>query len=354
MLPTRVCDIFGIEHPIVQSPMRWPVSPQLTAAVSNAGGLGICSTHAMDEYETTDPREFGERQRRTIREVRKLTDKPVGAIIRCRVANPERRGLDKYAPEELAVMEVAIEEEVPIAYTTLGNPDSMVERLHKAGMKVMHIGTQVRHALKVEESGADAFVCAGYEAGGHSPGHGDTTVFTLLPQVVDAVKIPVLAGGGVGDARGFVAAFALGAEGVCMGTRFIATHESRFNPTVKDAMVNAGDTATVAWGKTLGTGLGRTLKNKFTEGYLEREIRGASAGELQAFIGKYQDPSGKGYERKVGGYFAADLEWGEVYMGAVVGLIREIKHAGDVVTDMVRDAEKVLAGLNADSVSTRP
>jgi len=353
MLPTRVCDLLGIEHPIVQSPMRWPVSPQLTAAVSNAGGLGICSTHAMSEYETTDPREFSERQRLTIREVRKLTDKPIGVIIRCKVANPERKGLDKYGPEELAVMEVALEEEVPIAYTTLGNPDAMVERLHKAGMKVMHIGTQVRHAEKVEESGCDAFVCAGYEAGGHSPGHGDTTIFTLLPQVVDAVKIPVLAGAGVGDARSFVAAFALGAEGVSMGTRFTATHESRFHQTVKDAMVNAGDTATVAWGKTLGTGLGRTMKNKFTEGYLDREIHGASAGELHAFIGGYQDPNGKGYERKTGGYFAADLEWGEIYMGAVVGLIREIKHAGDVVTDMVRDAEKVLARLNANSVPTR-
>ena len=354
MWKTRICDLFGIEYPIMQSPRTYPITPQLVAAVSNAGGLGICSTNSMVDHESNDPEVRAEQMRWEIREVRKLTNKPIGVNIRARVVHPDRKGLDKYSPIELAVIQVVIEEKVPIAFTTLGNPDAMIAKLHEAGMKVMHIGTTVRHANKAEEAGADAFVCAGYEAAGHDPGYGETTIFTVLPQVVDAVQIPVLAGCGIADARGLTAAFALGAEGIVMCTRFLATHESRLHAKVKQAMVEANDTATVAWGKKLGHGLGRTLKNKFTEHYLEREIHGASPEELQAFMVGYQDPAGRGLDRRAGGYFAADLEWGEIYVGAVVGLIREIKHAGDVVTDMVRDAEKVLAGLNANSVSTRP
>lgn len=353
MWKTRICDLFGIEYPIVQSPMHYVVSSELVAAVSNAGGLGICSSSHNVYREVRDPAERGEQMRTEIREVRKLTNKPIGVNIRARVANPGKKGLDKYSPVELAVMKVAIEEKVPIVYTTLGIPDAFVEHLHKFGIKVMHIGSQVRHAKKAEEVGVDAFICTAYDAGGHSPGHGDTTLFTLLPQVVDAVKIPVLAGCGVADARGLVAAFALGAEGICMGSRFAATHESRIVPKAKEALVKADDTATVAWGKKEGGGLGRTLKTPFTEKYLEMEMNGASAEELKAFHDSYRDPANRGLDRRGGAYFEADLEGGTFFAGAVVGLIKEIKHAKDVVKDIAKDADKVLARLNSERLPAR-
>jgi NAD(P)H-dependent flavin oxidoreductase YrpB (nitropropane dioxygenase family) len=280
--------------------------------------------------------------RSRIREVRQLTERPIGINILIT------------APFADAWIELAIEEKVPVAYTSLGSPSTaLTERLHEAGIKVIGIGSTVRHATKAMESGVDAFAVAGVEAGGHSPGYGETTLFTVLPQVVDAVDIPVLAGCGVGDARGFIAALALGAEGVCMGTRFVATHESRWHPAVKRALLNAGDGATVAWGKALGSGLGRTLKNSFTERYLEMEASGATAEELQTFIDGYTDPANRGLDRKAGGYFEVDLQWGEIYMGAVSGLIKELKHAGDVVTDIIAEAEGVLNRLHADPLPAR-
>jgi enoyl-[acyl-carrier protein] reductase II len=342
MFHTRVCDLFGIEYPILQSPMNYPVTPALVAGVSNAGGLGICSNNMGADFDSFDSKVQTERMRSRIREVRELTDKPIGINVLVRSSFAD------------AWVQLAVEERVPVVYTSLGSPSTaLTERLHEARIKVISIGSTVRHAIKAMEAGADAFAVAGVEAGGHSPGHGETTLFTILPQVVDAVDIPVLAGCGVGDARGFIAALALGAEGVCMGTRFVATHESRWHPAVKRALLNAGDGATVAWGKALGTGLGRTLKNSFTEKYLEMEANGATAEELQTFIDGYTDPANRGLDRKAGGYFEVDLKWGEIYMGTVSGLIRELKHAGDVVTDMIAEASKVLTRLHTDPLPAR-
>ena len=347
MFHTRVCDLFGIKYPILQSPMNFPITPTLVAAVSNAGGLGILSNNMMTNVmadgggSRDDPELQADHMREQIKDVRKLTDKSIGINLQPASSAVEAR------------MRVAIEEGVNVAYTSMGSPAVLTKRLHDAGMTVIHIGTTVRHAVKAQEAGVDAFAFAGVEAGGHSPGHGETTLFTVLPQVVDAVDIPVLAGGGVGDARGFIAALALGAEGVCMGTRFVATHESRWHPAVKQALLDTSDSTTVAWGKTLGTGLGRTLKNKFTEKYLEMEADGATAEELQTFIDGYKDRDNRGLDRKAGGYFDVDLEWGEIYMGAVSGLISELKSAGDVVPDMIAEAQNVLARLQADRVPAR-
>ncbi|MBI2166250.1 MAG: nitronate monooxygenase [Chloroflexi bacterium] len=345
MLKTRVCDILGIQYPIVQSPMNYIVTPELVAAVSNAGGLGICSNNMNMDLPLQDPQAVAEHMRAQIRQVRKLTSKPFGVNIVV--------GQAAVAFEE-AVTQVVMEEGAPAVYSSLGSPSpDWVRRLHGAGIRLIHIGTSVRHAIRAEEAGVDIFACAGYEAGGHSPGKSETPLFVLLPQVVDAVKIPVLAGCGVGDARGMVAAFALGAEGICMGTRFLATHESRPHPRAKQAIVDADDTATVAWGKKLGVGLGRTLKNRFTQKYLEMELSGATAQKLQAFVEEYRDAWGKGLERRAAAYFVPDLEWGEFYMGAVAGLIREIKGAGDVVRDMAAGVDKVLARLSSDPLSPR-
>lgn len=347
MFHTRVCDLFGIEYPILQSPMNFPVTPTLVAAVSNAGGLGILSNNMMTDIladgagSQDDPELQSAHMRTQIREVRKLTSRSIGINLQ-----PSSFGND-------ARMRVAIEEGVNVAYTSMGSPKALTERLHDAGLKVIHIGTTVRHAVSAEAAGVDAFAIAGVEAGGHSPGHGETTLFTVLPQVVDAVSIPVLAGGGVGDARGFIAALALGAEGICMGTRFVATHESRWHPTVKQALLNAGDSTTVTWGKALGVGLGRTLRNKFTEKYLEMEANGATVEELNNYIFGYQDQRKRGLDRKAGGYFDVDLEWGEIYMGAVAGLINELKSADTVVPDIISDAQNVLARIQANPVPPR-
>ncbi|MBI2165163.1 MAG: nitronate monooxygenase [Chloroflexi bacterium] len=349
MLHTRVCDILGIEYPIIQSPMNYITTPQLVAAVSNAGGLGICAYNPGKQLGVNEaqPEKLAEQVLQEVREIKRLTNKPFGVNI---VTVTRPTGVPPYE----AIMEIVLSEGVPVVYSSLGSPEPIVKRLHAAGVKLMHIGTTVHHAKKAEEAGVDIFVCAGYEAGGHSPGRGDTTLFTLLPQAVDAVKIPVVAGCGVADARGFVAALALGAEGVCMGTRFLATYESRPSLKAKQAVVDANDTATVAWGTKIGRGLGRTLKNRFTQKYIEMEMSGASPQELQAFIRSYQDPSGKVFERREGAYFMADMEWGEMYMGAVAGLVREIKHAEDVVKEIAAGAEQVLARLNADPLPTRP
>lgn len=347
MFHTRVCDIFGIKYPILQSPMNYPVTPALVAGVSNAGGLGICALNMQSDVPTEDHPEIQEDHMRTqVKQVRDLTDKPIGINL-----HPD-------SPLLSAWLKVAVEEGIPVAYTSIGSPSGLAERLKAVGMKVIHIGTTVRHAIKAEEAGVDAFAIAGVEAGGHSPGHGETTLFTVLPQVVDAVDIPVLAGCGVGDARGFIAALALGAEGVCMGTRFLATHESRWHPKTKQALLEAGDSSTVVWRDPRGQEgdrwpLERTLKNRFTERYLEMLSKGVAAKDLEGFINDYQDTTGKGMERKGGGYFEADLEWGEVSMGAVSGLIKELKHAGDVVTDMIAEAEQVLARLNKDPLPPR-
>ena len=347
MFDTRVCDLFGIKYSILQSPMNYPVTPALVAGVSNAGGLGICAQNMQTDIPDEDPEVQEVHIRSQIRQVRELTDKPIGINIRSRSSSIAE-----------AWIKVVIEEKVPVAYTSVSSPSALTERLHEIGMKVIHIGTTVRHAIKAEEAGVDAFAIAGVEAGGHSPGHGETTLFTILPQVVDAVDIPVLAGCGVGDARGFVAALALGAEGVCMGTRFLATHESRWHPETKQALLDARDDTTVVWRDPRGAEgkrwpLERTIRNKFTEKYFEMERTAATAEELQAFIEDYKDPADRGLERKGGGYFEADLEWGEVSMGAVSGLIKSLKHAGDVVTDMIAEAENVLARLHEDPVPAR-
>jgi len=357
MWKTRVCDILGIQYPIIQSPMNFPVTPELVAAVSNAGGLGNVSSSMLLDQQIENPVEAAEHTRTMIRKVRQLTDKPFGMGMGITGSQARMKRLwseDGPGASSVEVMlQVAVEEKVPVVYVSQGGPEILTGILHEAGIKVLHIGTRVRHALKAQEAGVDVFVCAGYEAGGHSPGHGETTLFTLLPQVVDALEIPVLAGSGVGDGRGFVAALALGAEGVSMGTRFLATQESRIHPRAKQAIVEADDAGTVAWGKALGSGLGRSLKNKFTQKYLEMELGGGSGSELMHFVEEtYEDPTGRGLNRRASSYFNADLEWGEMYLGAISGLIREIKGAGEVVRDMVAEAEKatekVLSRLKGD------
>jgi len=317
MKKTRICHLLGIEYPIIQGGMTWIANAELAAAVSNAGALGLISPNAGMSLEA-DPVEH---LRNQIKKVRSLTDKPFGVNF----------PLQNSAVKEL--IDVAIEEGVPVAITSAGNPATYTPYLKDAGVKVFHVVASARHARGAEARGVDAVIAEGYEAGGHN-GFDELPTFVLVPQVVDAVKIPVIAAGGIADARGFVAALALGAEGVQIGTRFVATHECIAHQNFKEAIIRATDTGTVISGRKLGPTRG--LKNELTAKILEMESRGASAEELESFIGS---------SRARIGQFEGDLVNGEAYCGAIAGMVTEIMSAKEVVQSLVDNSEAVLTKL---------
>ena len=325
-LRTRLCDLLGIEYPIVQAPMGSISWADLAAAVSNAGGLGTMGTNAGTTTLSNDVEIVGERLRQEIRRAKKLTSKPFG--INFPMGSPESKRFCERC------VEVAIEEKIPVAITSMGSPAIYTERFHKAGAKVMHVIASVRHAKGAEAAGVDAVVANSYEAGGHS-GFDELTTFVLVPQVVDAVRIPVLAAGGIADARGLIAALALGAEAAYMGTRFLATHQCAAHPNAKEAVIKAGDTDTVAWGRK--TVMVRTIKNELSRQYIEKEMGGASREELLAFMG-----TGR-YRKAV---VEGDVVYGEMSAGANSGMIEEIISAAEVVRQLVQEAETVMSRLN--------
>lgn len=323
MLKTRVCELLGIEYPIIQAPMAWITGPRLAAAVSNAGGLGTIGPNPEATDICTDAREIGERLRRAIRKTRSLTSKPFAVNF---PVGPDRAFSDR-------CVEVGLEEKVPIAVVSVGSPRVYTRQFKDAGVKVIHVTASVRHAKGAEDAGVDAVVAQGYESGGYS-GFDELATFVLIPQVVDAVNIPVIAAGGVGDGRGLVAALALGAEGVYLGTRFLATHECDAHPNMKEAVIKANDTDTVSWGRKIG--LIRTLKNEVALEFLKRELGGVSPEELRAFVEKHtvMDAMVKG-----------DMVQGRAPMGAVSGMIKEIVSARELVNSLVQDAEAIMARL---------
>lgn len=317
MKKTRVCHLLGIEYPIIQGGMTWIANAELAAAVSNAGGLGIISPNAGMTLDGNPV----ENLRSQIKKAKSLTDKPFGVNFPLQY------------PGVKELIDVAIEEGIPAVTTSAGNPATYTPYLKEAGIKVLQVVASVRHAKGAEGRGVDAVITEGYEAGGHN-GFDELTTFVMVPQVVDAVEIPVIAAGGIADARGFVAALALGAEGVQMGTRFVATHECITHQNVKEAIIGAIDTGTVISGRKLGPARG--LKNELTAKILEMESRGASTEELQSFIGPGRARLGK---------LEGDLADGEAYCGAIAGMITEIVSAGDVVRSIVGNADAVLAKL---------
>jgi enoyl-[acyl-carrier protein] reductase II len=317
MKKTRVCDLLGIEYPIIQGGMTWIANAELAAAVSNAGGLGIISPNAGMASDGNPI----DNLRGQIAKARSLTSKPFGVNLPLQ---------DPTIKEEI---DVVIDEKIPIVTTSAGNPATYTQYLKDAGVKVLHLVASVRHAAGAERRGVDAVVAEGYEAGGHN-GFDELPTFVLVPQVVDAVQVPVIAAGGIADARGFVAALALGAEGVQIGTRFVATRECIAHQKVKEAIVEAIDTGTAISGRKLGPTRG--LKNELTTKVLEMESHGASAEELQSFIGARRARMGK---------LDGDLVEGEVYCGAAAGIIKGIVSAGEVVREIVEGAEAVLTRL---------
>lgn len=317
MKKTRVCDLLGIEYPIIQGGMNWIGNAELAAAVSNAGGLGIISPTAGASLDI----HLLENLRDQIKRTKSLTDKPFGV------------NLPLPTPQISDMVELIIEEHVPMVTTSAGNPAVHTARLKEGGVKVVHVIASVKHATGAERHGVDAVIAEGYEAGGHN-GFDELPTFVLVPQVVDAVNVPVIAAGGIVDARGFVAARALGADGVQVGSRFIATHECMAHQSFKEAVIRAIDTDTCITGRKIGPTRG--LKNAVTAKVVEMEGAGAAASDLFAFIGPFRSRTGQ---------LEGDLVEGEGYCGAGAGMIKEITSAEEVVRSMVAGASAITADL---------
>ncbi len=317
MKRTRVCDLLGIEYPIIQGGMAWVSGGELAAAVSEAGGLGTIGRTAGWDGRG----DWADNLRNQIHIARERTSKPFAVNVV--VLDPRVRD----------IADLLIEEKVPIVTTSAGNPAMLTSYLKENGVKVIHVVASVRHARGAEKAGVDAVAAEGYEAGGHN-GVDELPTFVLVPQVVDAVGVPVIAAGGIADARGFVAAMALGAEAVQIGTRFIATAECCAHPSFKQAVLDALDTSTVITGRTIGPTRG--IKNVFTEKLTEMELSGVSPEKLEEFIGMGRSPNGQ---------LRGDLEEGELYCGAIAGMVRQVVPAGDVVRGIIQGADAVLNTL---------
>ena len=305
-LDTRVTRLFGIRYPIVQAGMVWTAGYKLAVAVSEAGGLGLIGAGSMSP----------ELLREHIAKARARTSKPFGVNV------PLMRG------DAAELLRVSVDEGVKIFFTSSGHPMKYTEQLKKAGCIVVHVIASVKHARKAATAGCDAVVAEGFEAGGHN-GIDEITTLALVPQVADAVDIPVIAAGGIADGRGMAAALALGADGVQVGTRFAVTLESSAHDNYKKAIVDAGDGDTVLTLKKITPV--RLVKTAFAMKALEAERRGATKEELEELLGK---------KRERAGIFEGNLEEGEFEAGQSAGLVRDIPPAGDVVRRMMEEYQR--------------
>ena len=299
MRENRLCQLLGIIYPVIQGGMAWVSSPRLAAAVSEAGGLGVVAAGNMP------PELF----RQQIQETKKLTKKPFGSNVVL---------LSPTAEEAIRVLS---EEWVPVVFLGGGNPSPYIASLKAKGIKVIPVLASVSLARRLERQGVDAVVAEGWESGGHV---GEVTTFCLVPQVVDAVQIPVIAAGGIADHRGFRAALALGALGVQVGTRFICSPECEVHPLYKVRILKAGDRDTMVTGHSTGHPV-RVIRNIFSRAYEARERAGASLEEL--------DLLGQGRLRLAA--VEGDTENGSVMVGAVAGLIRDIKPVREIILEIV-------------------
>jgi len=309
MFYTEICELLNIEYPILQGGMAWVATAELAAAVSNAGGLGIIGAGNAP----------GDVVRLEIQKAKRLTDKPFGVNIYF---------MSPYVDE---VINVVLEEKVAVVTTGAGNPGKYMARLKESGIKVIPVVSSVALAKRLERAGADAIIAEGMECGGHI---GELTTMALVPQVVDAVNIPVIAAGGIADARGFLAALALGAKGVQMGTRFVCAKECIAHHKYKEAIVNAKDRSTVVTGKTTGHPV-RVIKNKLANKFEELEKSQATLEELEEL--------GKGKLRLA--VVDGDVEHGSVMAGQVSGMIEDVKPAESIVQDIMKGAATLLEGL---------
>ncbi len=310
MFKTRICDLLGIRYPIIQGGMAWVSDAALAAAVSEAGGLGIIAAGNA-------PADWVENE---IIKAKEITDKPFGVNIML---------LSPYVDD---VVDVVVKHKVKVITTGAGSPGKYMDRFKEIGAKVIPVVASVALAKRMEKEGADAVVAEGMESGGHI---GELTTMALVPQVVDAVDIPVIAAGGIADGRGFVAALALGAEGVQMGTRFVASVECTIAEAYKKVIVEAKDRDTVITGRTTGHPV-RIIKNKLAREFMKLENSGATKEELEKFgEGKLRIAAREG-----------DVKNGSVMAGQIAGLINDIKPVSEIISDIMEEAKEVLSNLN--------
>lgn len=307
----RVANLFGIRYPVVSGGMVWCSGWRLAAAVSEAGGLGLIGSGSMTP----------ELLREHIRKYRNATDKPFGVNVPL---------MYRYAEQ---IMHVIADEGVPVVFTSAGNPKTWTGFLHDAGCKVAHVVSSSRFALKSRDAGVDAVVAEGFEAGGHN-GREESTTMVLVPQVRGAIDIPLIAAGGIASGEGMAAAFALGAEGVQMGTRFALTQESSASDAFKRLCIGLDEGGTMLALKKLSPT--RLIRNDFYDRVAEAESRGATAEELGELLGR-------GRSRL--GIFEGDLSEGELEIGQIASFIRDLPTAGEVVGRVVGEYEKAVAEL---------
>jgi len=309
-LSTRLTRLLGIEHPIIQGGMAWTATWELAAAVSNAGGLGIIGAGHM-------PTDL---LREQIRSAKSATDKPFGV------------NLMLMTPHIDELVQMVLDERVSVVTTGAGNPGKYMAALQDKGIKVLPIAPSTALARRLEQGGADAIIGEGMEAGGHI---GELTTMVLVPQLADAVSVPVVAAGGIADGRGIAAAFALGAEGVQLGTRFMCATECTIHPDVKDRVLRAKDRDTVVTGMSTGHPV-RVLKNKLSKQLAELD-RLSKAEEIEALgAGKLALAMRQG-----------DCDYGSLMAGQCAAMVTEIQPAARIIAELVAEAEAVLSGLAA-------
>ena len=306
---TRLCELLGIEYPIIQGGMAWVATAELAAAVSNGRGLGLIAAGGAPADVV----------REQIRKCREMTDKPFGVNVML------------MSPTAEEVMQVVIEEKPAVVATGAGNPGKYISALKEAGIKILPVVASVAMAKKMEKDGADAVIAEGTEAGGHI---GEITTMCLIPQIVDAVSIPVVAAGGIADARGAVAAFALGADGIQVGTRFICSEECIAHENYKNAVLKAKDRDAVVTGRTTGAPV-RALKNKLTREYERLEKAGAPFEEIEAL--------GVGGLRRA--FQEGDIQMGSLMAGQSAAMVNKIEPCADIIRSYFENTEDIISGI---------
>ena len=299
----RITELFGIKHPIVQGGMIWNSGYKLASAVSNAGGLGLIGAGSM----------YPEVLREHIQKCKLATDKPFGVNVPMLYPNCEE------------IIDIIIEEGVKIVFTSAGNPKTWTQKLQSHGIKVAHVVSSSKFALKAQDAGVDAVVAEGFEAGGHN-GREESTTFTLIPMVKESISIPLIAAGGIGNGAGILAAMILGADGVQLGSLFAASEESSAHINFKNTIIELQEGGTQVTLKELAPV--RLIKNKFYNDVQEVYANGGSKEDLQNILGR---------ARAKRGMFEGDLVEGELEIGQISGLIKEIKPVSEIMTQLLTE-----------------
>lgn len=307
----KITELFGIEYPIIQAGMVWASGWRLASAVSNAGGLGLLGAGSM----------YPEVLEEHIIKCKKATDKPFGVNV------------PMLYPEIEKLMDIIVKHEVKIVFTSAGNPKTWTSFLQEKGITVVHVVSSVKFALKAQEAGVDAVVAEGFEAGGHN-GRDETTTMVLIPSVKEKIHIPLIAAGGIATGRAMLAAMVLGADGVQVGSRFVASPEASSHPLFKQRVVDAQEGETQLTLKELAPV--RLLKNKFYNDVQSAYAKGATTEELKALLGR---------ARAKKGMFEGDMEEGELEIGQVSGLIHSITPAADIVAELLDEYRKAKAEI---------